>query len=83
MVATDGTTSHILYIYKDIQWTSSDNCGGTGGSGGNKLARAGINAGDSVKYTELPNSGSASIVDIDKATNVGRDGYFLLQNTGG
>jgi hypothetical protein len=47
----------ILYRYGQMQWTTGDASGGTGGLGGT-VARAGYSAGDGVHYLELPQSGS-------------------------
>jgi Cadherin-like/Nidogen-like/FecR protein len=49
----------ILYRYGQMQWTTGDASGGTGGLGGT-VARAGYSAGDGVHYFELPQSGSQS-----------------------
>ncbi len=42
--------------YEDVQWTTGDASGGTGGLGGT-VARAGFSAGDGVTYFEFPQSG--------------------------
>jgi VCBS repeat-containing protein len=49
----------ILYRYGQMQWTTGDASGGSGGLGGT-AARAGYSAGDGVHYFELPQSGNQS-----------------------
>ena len=47
----------IKFIWEDINWTTGDLSGGSGGLGGT-VARAGWSAGDSVHYYEIPQSGN-------------------------
>ena len=47
----------IVYRYQNINWTTGDASGGSGGLGG-QVARAGYSAGDGVHYFELPSSGN-------------------------
>lgn len=54
-----GGNFDIQYRYADIQWTTGDASGGSGGVGGTP-ARAGYSAGDGVHYYELPQSGDGS-----------------------
>jgi hypothetical protein len=49
----------ILYRYGQMQWTTGDASGGSGGLGGT-AARAGYSAGDGAHYFELPQSGNQS-----------------------
>lgn len=46
----------IVYRYEDINWTTGNASGGSGGLGG-VIARAGYSVGDGVHYFELPQSG--------------------------
>lgn len=47
----------IEFIWEDINWTTGDASGGTGGLGG-FVARAGWSAGDTVHFFEIPQSGN-------------------------
>ena len=83
-MATDGTTSHILFLYGTIAWTASDPCGGVDGIGGDgNSAQVGVTAGDGVRFFSLPTSGLADVILIDMSTNCGIPGLYLIPtNTG-
>lgn len=74
----------IVYRYQDIQWTTGDASGGSGGLGGT-IARAGFTAGDGVNFFELPQSGNqAGILDLENVTgNTGVRGLWVFQVRGG
>ncbi len=44
--------NNVSFCYKDMQWTTGDASGGTGGFGGNP-ATAGVNKGNGVNYIQL------------------------------
>jgi VCBS repeat-containing protein len=54
-----GGNFDIVYRYADINWTTGDASGGSGGLGGT-VAHVGYSAGDGVHYYELPQSGHQS-----------------------
>jgi hypothetical protein len=70
----------ILYRYGQMQWTTGDASGGTGGLGGT-VARAGYSAGDGVHYFELPQSGNqAALLALPTTTgNTGIAGVDEFQ----
>jgi outer membrane autotransporter protein len=70
----------IVYRYQDIQWTTGDASGGSGGLGG-VIARAGFTAGDGQNFFELPQSGNqAGILDLENALgNTGVQGLWVFQ----
>ncbi len=56
----------IVYRYEDINWTTGNASGGSGGLGGT-IARAGYSAGNSYDYYELPASGNqGAILALDE-----------------
>lgn len=77
VIASDGSHSYILFLYGDLQWSTGDSDGGSGGTGG-APAVAGINAGDGENYFLLPGSGTASVLNLDSDSNIAVDGQFVL-----
>ena len=82
-MATDGrSTSYVLFIYKDIRWTTGDASRGRRGFGG-YVARAGINSGVG-RFTYVPGSGSQSLMlRLETRTNVRMPGIFILRGSPG
>ena len=68
LLATDGETSTVSFIYGDIQW-----------GGG---AEIGFNAGDGLSSLAVPSSGTSATVDIETQSNVGVPGVFFYQVDG-
>lgn len=75
-----GGNFDIQYRYADIQWTTGDASGGSGGVGGTP-ARAGYSAGDGVNYYELPQSGNQSAL-LSLPTSTGPTGVAFQVNDG-
>ncbi|MEJ0017978.1 MAG: Calx-beta domain-containing protein [Acetobacteraceae bacterium] len=77
--APDGTFNgdfDIEFRYEDMNWTTGDASGGSGGLGG-VLAHAGYSSGNGVNYLELPQSGNqAALLALDQASNVGQPGLY-------
>jgi Ca2+-binding RTX toxin-like protein len=70
----------IVFRYEDIQWTTGDASGGTGGLGG-QVAHAGFSAGDGSNFFELPQSGDeAAVLDLENADgNTGTTGLWVFE----
>ncbi len=69
----------IEFRYQDLQWTTGDASGGSGGLGGTP-ARAGFSAGDMVNFSELSASGDqAAMLDLINQSNVGDPGRFVFE----
>ena len=82
VIATDGRSTYVLFIYKDIRWTTGDASKGRNGFGG-YVARAGINSGVG-RYTYVPGSGSQSLMlSLETRTNVRMPGIFILRGSPG
>ena len=82
VMATDGRSTYVLFIYKDIRWTTGDASGGRNGFGGH-VARAGINSGVG-RYTYVPGSGSQSLMlRLETRTNIRMPGIFILRGNPG
>jgi len=80
VVATDGRSTYVLFIYKDIRWTTGDASRGRRGFGG-YVARAGINSGVG-RLTYIPGSGSQSLMlRLETRTNVRMPGIFILRGS--
>ena len=80
ILATNGVESFVIFLYGDgrIQWTTGDASGGNDGLGGTE-ALAGINAGDGLNFETIPGSRTASIINIDKTSNVGVPGTWIFK----
>ena len=80
MLASDKTLSFVIFLYADggIQWTTGDNSGGNYGFGGTQ-AQVGVNAGDGVQSSLVPESQTAAIIDIAKTSNVRKPGVWIFQ----
>jgi len=72
--------SFVIYLYADgqIQWTTGDSSGGSGGLGGIP-AQVGFNAGDGVNFAIVPESRTPDIINIDTTSNVGIPGVWIFQ----
>ena len=58
----------MIFIYDDIQWTSSGD-----------EAVAGINFGDGVGHITIPGSQTSSIINIAETSNVGIPGIWIFR----
>ncbi len=69
----------IIFRYKDVQWTTGNASGGTGGLGGT-VARAGFSAGNGEDYFELSASGvQNSVLQLENSTgNTGSAGVYAF-----
>ena len=80
IMVTDGRQSFVIFLYADgeIQWTTGDASGGTGGLGGT-AAQVGFNAGDGIRFASVPGSQTADIINIDNTSNVDIPGKWVYQ----
>ncbi|HTJ54451.1 MAG TPA: nidogen-like domain-containing protein [Nitrosospira sp.] len=62
----------IEFRYKQLQWTTGEASGGSGGLGGIP-AQAGYDAGDNTHFFALPGSFSSSVLQLANTSNVGQD----------
>jgi hypothetical protein len=67
VLATDGNTTYVLFIYDDIQW-------------GNNKNVIGFNAGDLMRSYTLPESQTArTILNLENSSNVGIPGVYVFR----
>jgi len=80
IMVTDGRQSFVIFLYADgeIQWTTGDASGGSGGLGGTP-AQVGFNAGDGIRFASVPGSQTAGIINIDNTSNVDIPGMWVYQ----
>ena len=80
VLATDGHTSFVIFLYADgeIQWTTGDASGGSGGLGGTP-AQIGFNAGDGIKSASLLESQTGAIINVTMTSNVDIPGMYIFQ----
>jgi len=69
-----------IFLYADglMEWTTGDSSGGMNGLGGN-AAHVGYDAGDGVSFENVSGSGTASIINITRTSNVGVAGVWAFQ----
>lgn len=77
---TDQVRSFAIFNYADgqIRWTTGDASGGRGGLGGTE-AQVGFNAGDGIRYFNVPGSQTRDILNIDTTSNVGVAGLWVFR----
>lgn len=70
----------MLFLYADgkIQWTTGDASGGENGFGGTP-ALAGFNAGDSIRFFNVPGSRTSEIINITSTSNVNKPGVWIFR----
>ena len=80
VLVSDGSLSFVIFLYADgeIQWTTGDASGGSGGFGGTP-AQVGFNTGDGERFASVPGSQTADIINIDTTSNIGVPGVWLFQ----
>ena len=80
ILTTNERRGFVLFYYADgeIQWTTGDASGGSGGFGGTP-AQVGFNAGDGVRFADVPGSQTNDIVNIDTTSNVERPGVWVFR----
>jgi len=62
----------IEFRYEQLEWTTGDASGGTGGLGGTP-AQAGYDAGNGTNFFVLPGSRTAGVLDLQNTSNVSTD----------
>ena len=80
ILITNGRRAFVIFNYADgeIQWTTGDVSDGTGGFGGTP-AQVGFNAGDGIRFANIPGSQTAAIVNIDTTSNVNTPGVWIFR----
>ena len=80
MLATDGLQSFVIFLYADgeIQWTTGDASGGSGGLGGTP-AQVGFNAGDGIRYAAIPQSQTSEIINVASTSNIDVAGLWVFR----
>ena len=68
VIATDGFSTYVLFLYSDIQWGTSD------------LTEVGFNAGDMLRGFNLPAaSTTAGVLNLENSSNVGVPGMYIFR----
>ena len=94
MLATDGTSSFVLYLYAEIQWITADlksTFSGSGSGSGSEsggsffvtpqppnIALAGFLE-ETGNATLLPGSGTEDIMGLASTSNVGKPGLWIFK----
>ena len=69
-MATDGTSSFVLFIYADIQWPRSGR------------VNIGFNAGDGVRSYMLPLAFSGLEITVENTSNIDLPGVYMFRVDG-
>ncbi|XP_028415613.1 sushi domain-containing protein 2-like [Dendronephthya gigantea] len=77
ILATDGVNSFAIFYYNKIEWTF-----GLHSSSQGVPAQAGFNAGDGVRYFNIPNSRTSEIINIISTSNYKSPGMWIFQVDG-
>ena len=73
MLATDGIETFVMFLYGDIQWTTTIVFGDP------VEALAGFNDGDGINSYTIPGSLTRSIISITETSNVDIPGTWMFQ----
>jgi hypothetical protein len=68
----------VEFRYEQLQWTTGDASGGSGGLGG-VPAQMGFDAGDRTNFYKHPDSLTAAILNLTTTSNVGTPGVWRFQ----
>lgn len=83
LILTDrsGGDFDVQFRYEQLQWTTGDASGGSGGLGGTP-AQAGYDAGNGQQYFILPGSRTADVLNLVNTSNTGETGVwsFAIRN---
>ena len=67
VLATDGSSTYVLFLYEDIQW-------------GDTSTSIGFNAGDNLRFFNLDTSTITNgILNIESSSNVGVPGRYIFR----
>ena len=75
MIASDGTRSFMIYLYDQLEWTTGDASGGSGGLGGTE---AGVGLSDGANHILYGSSYTQAVLNIQYSSNIGSPGVFVF-----
>ncbi|XP_078360269.1 sushi domain-containing protein 2-like isoform X2 [Oculina patagonica] len=79
VLITNGRHSFVIFNYNKITWTTGTASGGDDAGLGGSPAQAGFNAGDGIRYFNIPGSATDQVIDIPKKSNVGKPGRWMFR----
>ncbi len=83
LIDQGGGDFDIEFRYEDLNWTTGNASGGSGGLGGT-IARAGWNSGNGTDFAELSAAGNqAAMLGLTGTSNVGVAGLYRFEVRGG
>ena len=77
-MATGGGQSYLIFLYKQIQFTTGDASGGHGGLGGT-AAQVGYSSANGMGSMALPGTGTSAVCNLPRLTNIGTTGVFVFR----
>ncbi|CAH3144389.1 unnamed protein product [Pocillopora meandrina] len=79
VLITNGKHSFVIYNYNNITWTTGTASGGNVSGLGGSPAQAGFNAGDGIRYFNVPGSATDRIINVSSNSNVGKPGRWMFR----
>ncbi|XP_077463845.1 sushi, nidogen and EGF-like domain-containing protein 1 isoform X2 [Stigmatopora argus] len=81
VLITDGEFSFTIFQYNNVTWTTGRHAssGGDANGLGGIAAQAGFNAGDGVRYFNIPGSRTRDVAGLEATTNVGFPGRWVFR----
>ena len=77
VIASDTTRSFIIFLYEQLQWTTGDASGGSGGLGGTE-AGIGLGAGDGAHHFTIAVSNTPQVLGLTYMSNIDTAGVLVL-----
>ena len=91
-MATDSSSSFVIFLYADLQWAFADpklaGMGSASGSGSADEISLSLGfgivgfLGPGLSGSQLPGSGSSDILELNTTSNVGRPGLWIFRVDG-
>ncbi|XP_061680966.1 rootletin isoform X3 [Syngnathoides biaculeatus] len=81
VLITDEELSFTIFQYNNITWTTGRHAssGGDANGLGGIAAQAGFNAGDGIRYFNIPGSRTQDVSNVEATTNVGFPGRWVFR----
>lgn len=79
VLTTDGMHSFVIFNYNKITWTTGTASSGNSSGLGGTPAQAGYNAGDGVRFFNIPGSGTHQVLDLPNQSNVAVPGRWMYR----
>ena len=82
VIAKGGSQTYLIFLYRQIQWTTGDASGGRNGLGG-RVAQVGYSSANGMGSMSLPGTGTSAVCNLPSLSNNGFRGVFVFRVHGG